>query len=355
MFFFSVQNPSPEQLVRLTAINIALLVLIVLLPIKLFLPESIAWALVLGLPLLVIMVGYASIYNAMHRYIYRKINLIYKTIYSMKSPTAQAVVNIDMKKHMIDEVEQEVVSWAQNWTEEISTLKSMEEYRREFIGNVSHELKTPIFNIQGYLHTLLDGGMDDPDINYKYLTRAANNAERMANIVSDLGYISKFEAQKLQLHLVDFNICQLVRDVLDDSELVASQLNIELALKNPNQKPLYVNADVESIRRVLVNLVSNSIKYGNENGQTLVNFYDLDTNVLIEISDDGKGIGQEHLPRLFERFYRVDKGRARAEGGTGLGLAIVKHIMEAHGQTITARSRLNVGSTFSFTLKKAER
>ena len=355
MFFFSAQNPSPEQLVRLTAINIALAILLVLLPIKLLLPGSITWGLVAGLPLLCVIFGYLAIYNSMRRYIYRKVNLIYKTIYNMKSPTAKAVVNVDMSKHMIDEVEQEVVTWAQNWTEEISTLKSMEEYRREFMGNVSHELKTPIFNIQGYLHTLLDGGMDDPDINYKYLTRAASNAERMANIVADLGYISKFEAQKLQLHLVDFNIVQLVKDVLDDSELTATDSNLKLALKNPTQKPLYVSADVQSIRQVLVNLISNSIKYGREGGQTLVNFYDLDTNVLIEISDDGKGIAQEHLPRLFERFYRVDKGRARAEGGTGLGLAIVKHILEAHGQTITARSRLNVGSTFSFTLKKAER
>lgn len=355
MFFFSVQNPSPEQLVRLTAVNIALALLLVLILVKLLFSNSITWGLVFGLPFLCALVGYWAIYNSMHRYIYRKINLIYKTIYNMKSPTTKAVVSIDMNKHMIDQVEQEVVTWAQNWTEEISTLKSMEEYRREFIGNISHELKTPIFNIQGYLHTLLDGGMDDPDINYKYLTRAANNAERMANIVSDLGYISKFEAQKLQLHLVDFNIVQLVRDVLDDSELTARELGIQLDLKNPNQKPLYVTADIESIRRVLVNLISNSIKYGKESGQTLVNFYDLDTNILIEISDDGKGIGQEHLPRLFERFYRVDKGRARAEGGTGLGLAIVKHILEAHGQTITARSRLNVGSTFSFTLQKGER
>ena len=353
MLFFSIKNPSPEQLVRLTALNIGAAVLLVLLPLKLVFPASLAWWLVLVLPLLSLVMGYFAVYRAMHDFIYRKINLIYKTIYNMQSPTTNSIVSIDMKKHMIDEVEHEVMQWARSWTKEISTLKSMEVYRREFMGNVSHELKTPIFNIQGYLHTLLDGGMEDPDINYKYLKRAAENTERMASIVADLGYISKFEAQKLQLHLVAFNICQLVQDVLDDSELKASQVGIKLSLKNPNQKPLFVKADVESIRRVLVNLVSNSIKYGRDGGKTTVDFHDLDNTILVEISDDGKGIDQEHLPRLFERFYRVDKGRSRTEGGTGLGLAIVKHILEAHDQTITARSRPNIGSTFGFTLAKS--
>lgn len=352
MFFFFTKNPSPEQLVKLTAFNIAAVLFAVVLLIKILFPESLSWWLVLLLPLLSLAAGYVAVYRAMHDFIYRKINLIYKTIYNMQSPTTNSVISVDMKKHMIDEVEQEVMQWARNWTKEISSLKSMEIYRREFMGNVSHELKTPIFNIQGYLHTLLDGGLDDPDINYKYLKRAAENTERMAGIVADLGYISKFEAQKLQLHLVEFNICQLVQDVLDDSELKASQIDISLAFKNPNQKPLMVKADVESIRRVVVNLISNSIKYGKEGGQTIVDFHNLDDTVLIEISDDGKGIEQEHLPRLFERFYRVDKGRSRAEGGTGLGLAIVKHILEAHDQTITARSRPEIGSTFGFTLQK---
>lgn len=353
MFFFSTKNPSPEQLVRFTAFNITAALFSVVLLIKIIFPDSLSWWLVLALPLLGMVVGYFAVYRAMHDFIYRKINLIYKTIYNMQSPTTNSVVSIDMKKHMIDEVEQEVMQWARSWTKEISSLKSMEIYRREFMGNVSHELKTPIFNIQGYLHTLLDGGMEDPDINYKYLRRAAENTERMAGIVADLGYISKFEAKKLQLHLVEFNICQLVQDVLDDSELKASQKNISLSIKNPNQRPLMVKADVESIRRVVVNLISNSIKYGKEGGHTIVDFHNLDNTVLVEIADDGKGIDQEHLPRLFERFYRVDKGRSRAEGGTGLGLAIVKHILEAHHQNITVRSRLEVGSTFGFTLQKA--
>ena len=227
--------------------------------------------------------------------------------------------------------------------------------RKEFIGNVSHELKTPIFNIQGYLHTLLDGGMTDPEINHKYLKYAANNTERMANIVADLGYISKFEAGKLQLEMVNYDIVKLISDVLEDSRLKASEKNINLKLKDFNQKPVFVFSDVESIRRVLVNLISNSIKYGKEGGKTEISFFDLDDNVLIEVTDDGKGISQKHLPRLFERFYRVDKGRSRTEGGTGLGLAIVKHIMEAHQQIINVRSDISVGSTFGFTLKKSNK
>ncbi|MDC0231230.1 ATP-binding protein [Aureispira] len=259
-----------------------------------------------------------------------------------------------MNTQVVDEVEQDVIEWAQTWENEISSLKDMEEYRREFIGNVSHELKTPIFNIQGYLHTLLDGGLEDGSINRKYVKNAAKNAERMANIVSDLGYISKFEAGKLQLELVKFDIVQLVKDVIEDSELKADEKKINLSLKNINQKPIMVYADTESIRRVLVNLISNSIKYGKQEGKTSVSFYDLEDNILIEITDNGKGITQEHLPRLFERFYRVDMGRSRKEGGTGLGLAIVKHILEAHQQSINIRSKISVGSTFGFTLKKSK-
>lgn len=354
MLIFAPKNPSPEQLAWLTAVNIAGFIFLFVVGAKLSFPDSISWNLVALIPLVGLGIGYLMVYDSLKRFIYRKIKLIYKTIHSMKSPASNARINMDMKNHMIDKVEAEVVEWAKNWTKELSSLKSMEAYRREFIGNVSHELKTPIFNIQGYLHTLLEGGLDDPNINYKYLQRAANNAERMANIVADLGYISKFEAGKLQLHLVEFDICQLVQDVLDDSELKASEKNITLMLKNPIQKSLWVTADAESIRRVIVNLISNSIKYGSEGGKTLVGFYDLDNNILVEVSDDGKGIEQKHLSRLFERFYRVDKGRSRTEGGTGLGLAIVKHILEAHQQTVTARSRIGIGSTFGFTLKKAK-
>jgi len=309
-----------------------------------------------GLLIIFLIVSFGVTYLVFHlrfkNYVDKKVSVIYEELENI-----DAVVDTKSKKTVntdMDSLINKVKDYAANRKSEIDNLKGREEYRKEFLGNVSHELKTPIFNIQGYLLTLLDGGMEDPNINYKYLTRAAENTERMEKIVADLGYISKFEAGKLQLHLTNFDICQLVKDVLEDSELKASEKNITLSFKNNNQKPLKVDADMESIRRVLVNLISNSIKYGKENGDTLVGFYDLDNNILVEISDNGKGIAQEHIPRLFERFYRVDKGRSRTEGGSGLGLAIVKHILEALQQTITARSRVDLGSTFGFTLKKAE-
>jgi two-component system phosphate regulon sensor histidine kinase PhoR len=354
MPFFKSFKPSPKQLSKLIANQNAVALLIVLLAAKLLLDDTIKWPLLIAIPVITYIVSYLTSYQALNQFIYNKIKLIYKTIHSLKAPVKSKPIKIDMDKQVIEEVEEEVISWAKTFTDEISTLKDMEEYRREFIGNVSHELKTPIFNIQGYLHTLLDGGMDDPNINYKYLMQAANNTERMANIVADLGYISKFEAGKLQLEMVQYDIVQLVEDVLEDSQLNAKEKNITLKLKNENQIPVMVYADIESIRRVLVNLISNSIKYGKIDGRTLISFYDLDDNVLIEVSDNGKGIEQEHLPRLFERFYRVDKGRSRTQGGTGLGLAIVKHILEAHLQTINVRSNTEVGSTFGFTLKKGK-
>ena len=354
MPFFKSFKPSPKQLSKLIANQNAVALLIVLLAAKLLLDDTIKWPLLIAIPVITYIVSYLTSYQALNQFIYNKIKLIYKTIHSLKAPVKSKPIKIDMDKQVIEEVEEEVISWAKTFTDEISTLKDMEEYRREFIGNVSHELKTPIFNIQGYLHTLLDGGMDDPNINYKYLMQAANNTERMANIVADLGYISKFEAGKLQLEMVQYDIVQLVEDVLEDSQLNAKEKNITLKLKNENQIPVMVYADIESIRRVLVNLISNSIKYGKIDGRTFISFYDLDDNVLIEVSDNGKGIEQEHLPRLFERFYRVDKGRSRTQGGTGLGLAIVKHILEAHLQTINVRSNTEVGSTFGFTLKKGK-
>lgn len=354
MPFFKSFKPSPKQLSKLIANQNAVALFIVLLVAKLLLDDTIKWPLLIAIPVITYIVSYLTSYQALNQFIYNKIKLIYKTIHSLKAPVKSQPIKIDMDKQVIEEVEEEVISWAKTFTDEISTLKDMEEYRREFIGNVSHELKTPIFNIQGYLHTLLDGGMDDPNINYKYLMQAANNTERMANIVADLGYISKFEAGKLQLEMVQYDIVQLVVDVLEDSQLNAKEKNITLKLKNENQIPVLVYADIESIRRVLVNLISNSIKYGKVDGHTLISFYDLDDNVLIEVSDNGKGIEQEHLPRLFERFYRVDKGRSRTQGGTGLGLAIVKHILEAHLQTINVRSNTEVGSTFGFTLKKGK-
>ncbi|MCP4441859.1 MAG: sensor histidine kinase [Aureispira sp.] len=353
MFRFITKNPTPQQLAMISAVNIGGMTLIAVLLIKLILPSALAWWMVIAFPLISFGSSYYTIHESLRLFIYRKIKLIYKSIHRLKAPVGGSPTNVNMRDHIIDQVEEEVVEWAQDWTKEIKLLKEMEEYRREFLGNVSHELKTPIFNIQGYLETLLDGAMENPEIAKKYLKRANSNASRMANIVEDLGYVSKFEAGKISLDLERFNLHELAQEVLEDMELSASQKEIKLEFKDRNPKPLWVMADRSNIQRVLINLVSNSIKYGRKGGKTLIGFYDLDKNVLLEISDNGRGIAQEHIPRLFERFYRVDKGRSRADGGSGLGLAIVKHIVEAHNQTINVRSRADVGSTFGFTLQKA--
>ena len=286
------------------------------------------------------------IYQVVKLYIHSKISVIYKNIYKHKGVTR--FVDVD-----IDSVEKEVENWAIQKENEILQMKASETYRREFIGNVSHELKTPIFNIQGYILTLLDGGLFDEEVNMKYLKRTSKSVDRMINIVDDLEVITRLETEETQLEIGEFNIVELAKDVLDQLELKANESKIELSI----QKEIlteFVVGDIDKIQQVFANLMSNSIKYGKEGGRTEVRFFDMNENILIEIADDGIGISEMDLPRLFERFYRVDKNRSRKIGGTGLGLAIVKHIIEAHNQTINVRSTIDVGSTFSFILKKAK-
>jgi len=286
------------------------------------------------------------IYQVVKLYIHSKISVIYKNIYTHKGVTRFVDVDIDL-------VEKEVEDWAIQKENEILQMKASETYRREFIGNVSHELKTPIFNIQGYILTLLDGGLYDEEVNMKYLKRTSKSVDRMINIVDDLEVITRLETEETQLEIGEFNIVELAKDVLDQLELKANESKIELSI----QKEIlteFVVGDIDKIQQVFANLMSNSIKYGKEGGRTEVRFFDMNENILIEIADDGIGISEMDLPRLFERFYRVDKNRSRKIGGTGLGLAIVKHIIEAHNQTINVRSTIDVGSTFSFILKKAK-
>jgi two-component system, OmpR family, phosphate regulon sensor histidine kinase PhoR len=236
---------------------------------------------------------------------------------------------------------------------EMDEMKKTEIYRREFLSNVSHELKTPIFNIQGYLHTLIDGGLKDKKINKKYLDKAAKNLDHLTNIVNDLEVISRLESGEQPINMQKFDIHNLSHDVIDELELLADKKEISISFKEGCNNMMLVIADKEKIKQVLVNLVTNSIRYGNEGGKTQIGIYDMADNVLVEVSDTGIGIAQEHIPRLFERFYRIDKSRSKDEGGSGLGLAIVKHIIEAHNQTVNVRSTIGVGSTFGFTLKKA--
>ena len=251
----------------------------------------------------------------------------------------------------IENLDLEILAWADDRKNEIERLKKLEVYRKEFLGNVSHELKTPVFNIQGYVLTLLDGGLEDPSINRNYLTRAEKSVDRMITIIDDLEAISQLETGELQLEPERFDIGTLAKDVVDAQEMKSTAKGIMLTLPE-EVKSFYVLADRFRIRQVIVNLIVNSIKYGKEYGETQIRFYDIGENISVEIADNGIGIPAEHLPRLFERFYRVDKSRSREQGGTGLGLAIVKHIIEAHNQTIKVSSTEGAGTTFSFTLKK---
>lgn len=285
-------------------------------------------------------------------FVSNRIRALYKTIYNVKLEESEKF-QIPESEDMILQMRREVTDWMKNRSTEIEDLKKLEHYRREFLGNVSHELKTPVFNIQGYVTTLLDGGLEDPNINRNYLMRTEKSVERMINIIDDLESISRLESGEMVLEKDTFDIVDLSRDIFESQEIRARERKIQLKFRE-NYKPHRVIADKDRIRQVLTNLVVNSIKYGKENGETEIRFYDMDDHVLVEVSDNGIGIAKEHLPRLFERFYRVDKGRSREQGGTGLGLAIVKHILEAHGQSINVRSSEGVGSTFSFTLPKGK-
>jgi len=303
--------------------------------------------------LAVFVVAFAANYYLVRYYIFRRIKLIYKIIHRQKLPADFKASKLDMNKSILQDVEQEVDQWSEQHNRELEELERLATYRRHFIGDVSHELKTPIFNIQGFIHTLLDGAIDDPEVNMHYLSRAAKNVDRLQAIVEDLETINKLESGQMLLDLQEFDLHQLTDEVFADLEMRAQERNVRLVYKEGAHQHYQVRADKESIRQVLINLIHNSIKYGRPDGITKVSFYDMETFLLLEISDNGIGITPEHLPHVFDRFYRVDKSRSRDAGGTGLGLAIVKHIIEAHKQTVTVRSSVGQGSTFGLTLEKA--
>ncbi|MBU2649511.1 MAG: sensor histidine kinase [Bacteroidetes bacterium] len=287
------------------------------------------------------------------KFIYDKIKIIYKSIHNLKV-VESGKGKIRIARKSIDNVNQEVIEWGEQQRKEIMQLKQLANYRREFLGNISHELKTPIFNIQGYVLTLLDGGLDDPRINKEYLLRTEKSINRMIAIVEDLEAISQLESGELKLEVSKFNIVALTREIIEFLEIKAKKRDIKIKLDRNYEKPIFISADKKRIRQVLINLIDNSIKYGRDHdGKTVISFFDMDEHVLVEVTDNGIGIDKENIPRIFERFYRTDKGRSREQGGTGLGLAIVKHIIEAHNEAINVRSSLGIGTTFGFTLKKA--
>ncbi len=297
-------------------------------------------------------VSYLLLFASLKILIYDKIKSIYTTVHDLKASKDFSMENLDLGEDIFKEINMDVQQWAVSNKNEIEQLKKLEAYRREFVGNVSHELKTPIFNIQGYILTLLDGGLQDENINVDYLTRASKSVERMISIVEDLDTISQMESGELSLYFEKFDIVSLVQELFIGLEMKASGRNINLKFSENYNRPIYVSADKHHIRQVITNLIVNSIKYGKQDGTTQIKFTDLYQHLVIEISDNGMGIAKHHLPRIFERFYRVDKGRSRDHGGTGLGLAIVKHIIEAHNQTIDVKSTEGEKTTFIFTLKK---
>jgi two-component system phosphate regulon sensor histidine kinase PhoR len=295
------------------------------------------------------------LYYVVDVYLRNRIKLVYKIIHQFKlSKNLKESIGENVSDDPLSEMETQVKDWVTDKSREIEDLKKLEQFRKEFLANLSHELKTPIFNIQGYVHTLLDGAMDEPEVMKHFLERTAKSIDRLNNLVDDLDEISKIERGEVAMIKEIFDITQLVREVFESMELKAVKQGIALSISKGFEKPFFVHADKEKIRQVITNLIDNSVKYGSLNGETSASFYDMDENILIEITDNGIGISEEHLPRLFERFYRIDKHRSREQGGTGLGLAIVKHIIEAHEQTINVRSTVGVGTTFAFTLQKAK-
>jgi len=290
----------------------------------------------------------------LNRFIADKIKPIYKIINYVPQKGKQVKRDSHQRFVELSEVEHDVEEWAQNQLQEIERLKDLERYRKEFVGNVSHELKTPIFNIQGYILTLLEGGLEDPKINKLYLTRSEKSIDRMISIVEDLESITKLETGELKPHYSVFDMVKVTEDAFEMELMLAKERKISFEFANKPDKPVMVKADKKRIMEVVTNLITNGIKYGKRNGTIKVGFYDFDDKIMVEVSDNGIGIAKKDLPRIFERFYRVDKSRSREQGGTGLGLSIVKHIIEAHNQTINVQSVLDEGTTFTFTLEKAK-
>lgn len=340
------KNLSPQQISFFTALILSVPVII---GAWLLRPE---WIMVLICFISFLLACYLLILFTLQRFIYRKIKVIYKFIYQTKATKREETYYKYILPHKsIDEVSEDVEKWATQRSSEIEVLKQNESYRKEFLQNLAHELKTPIFAIQGYVNTLLDGALEDVEVSSKFLDKANKNVERMVSLVNDLDEISRLESGEQPLYKQNFLIKDLIKEVFETLSLQADDKKIQLKFKRAILE-VTVFADKEKIRQVLTNLIGNAIKYGSQSGNVTAGVYKTDgLHFLVEISDNGVGIPEEHLGRIFERFYRIDTARTRKIGGSGLGLAICKHIIEAHGQSIHVRSKEDVGSTFGFVLE----
>ena len=343
---FNPKNLSPKQLSAFTALVLSI-------PIALgFWFVRLDWIIAIVSFAITFLGSYLLIQFVLEWFIYRKIKLIYKFIYQTKAnKREETYYKYILPQKSIDEVREDVEKWAEQRKAEIELLKTNEAYRKEFLQNLSHEFKTPIFAIQGYVDTLLSGAIDNPAVNRRFLENAAKNVDRMVNLAEDLDEISRLESGEQPLSKELFVIQDLIKEVYETLSIKISAKNIKTSIKKGCEAPITVSADKEKIRQVVNNLIENAAKYGKIDGSIVSSIYKTDGHlVLIEFSDDGIGISEDHLPRIFERFYRTDRGRSRDVGGTGLGLAICKHIIEAHGQTMHVRSKIDVGTTIGFTL-----
>ncbi|WP_422089883.1 sensor histidine kinase [Tenacibaculum ovolyticum] len=288
---------------------------------------------------------------------YRAEHFIYQRVKKLYEDISILDVNDLERKDVTTDAEaltESVQKYVEERSKEIAVLTQRDSFRRDFLGNVAHELKTPLFTVQGYILTLIEGAAEDEEIRTKYLGRANKGVERLTSIIKDLDMIAKLETEGMKMDIETFNILEVVQNVFDLFEMKAKKRNITLMFDSLYEFPRFVKGDVERIEQVLINLIVNSIKYGKVDGVTTVSIENYNSNkFLIKISDNGEGIKEEHTSRLFERFYRVDQSRSREQGGSGLGLSIVKHIIEAHNETILLKSEFGKGSEFSFTLNKA--
>ena len=302
--------------------------------------------------LLSFIIYYVSIYNTFNKYILKKIRPFFETIDFLQVPESKLYNQIE-EGELLKRLDKQFMEWAKSKLKEIATLKANEKFRKEFLGNVSHELKTPLFNMQGYVSTLLDSNLEDEQINLKYLHRTEKNINRLISIVKDLETISALESGREKLEFEDFNILDLISDNIEMQEIRANKKGIDVVIDSSECKTFKVHANKKGISDILGNLLINSIIYGVENGKTIIKIKDCEDKIQISIIDNGIGISPQNINRIFERFYRVDKSRSKIQGGTGLGLSIVKHMIEAHDQKIKVQSTVNVGSNFTFSLNKS--
>lgn len=344
-----MKNLRPSQLLFLGSFGVFAITQLFLLTLY-FVGVDISLTIFLIAPLFAGTVTFFIFYVFIKQFINERLKLVYRTIRKGKI-TKDNEFSFSFREDAISTAEKETNEWNEEKQTEIQKLKEQEEFRREFLGNLAHELKTPIFSIQGYLLTLLEGGLEDEKVNTMFLERAAKATDRMVSLVEDLDQITKLEVDGLNIDIKSFNLNDLVVEIFETFELAASEKDITLKMAK-SYDPIYVKGDRAKLAQVFTNLIGNSISYGNEGGETIVRFYSIDEVISIEVSDNGPGISESNMSRIFERFYRVEKSRNRNDGGSGLGLSIVKHIIEAHGHRISARSTEGVGSTFIFTLDK---